>query len=241
MGHAQSQVRQSPTKTTPEVTGDGGQQSRQSRLGNARIVELMKQSGGEALDDLVDLTPSQAAWIRRLRDLEMLNPNATVADLSMAVSLKVWSAGQMWDQNGKSQYPGLILDYKGGDGYKSVRFDDGQKGGKRVDENGLKDWAQDASGASTNVNHAFPAIAAQAGRSRLAGEYASFMATSGGDTLQNLGETVVNGNTNQWSAGEYKGNLRGETMADENREKGGKLSDNLLRQFRTENQAAKKR
>jgi len=195
------------------------------------------KAGAGAVDDLVDLTPSQAHWIRQLRELELLNPQATVEDLSMALSLKVWSASQMWDENGKSQYPGLILDYQGGDGYRKVRFDDGQRGGRRVDEGALKEWSTDHNGRHTNVNHAFPAVASQAGRSWLSGEYASFMATSGGDTLQNLGETVVNGKIDQWNAGEYAGNQRAEDIADRHHSGGRKdrLSELMLGRFREEN------
>ena len=150
--------------------------------GNALVQDLLKQ-GHQELDDLVDLSPSQARWIRVLRELEMLNPPATVQDLAMAVSLRIWNAGQMWDDNGKSSYPGLILDYEGGDGHKSVRFGDGQ--GSEISRRDLMPWAKDQGGDASNVNHAFPAVAAQAGRGTLSAEYASFMATSGGDTLQN--------------------------------------------------------
>lgn len=231
------------SRRTPETTAPASAPSqetprpgRQDRLGNARVLELMKSHGdAPALDDLVDLSPSQAEWIRTLRKLELLNPQATVADLSMALSLKIWSAGQMWDENGKSQYPGLILDYKGGDGYRKVDFGDPRKGG--VDQNRLQDWATDQKGNRTNVNHAFPAVAAQAGRGRVAGEYASFMATSGGDTMQNTAETLLRGNAKQWNAGEYKGNLRGESVADSARDRGGKLSELLAGEFRKENRA----
>ena len=214
-------------------SGFAGRDTDQDQLGNARLVELMKSGQGQqAIDDLADLTPSQARWIRMLRQLELLTPQATVADLAMALSLKVWDAGQMWDKNGKSAYPGLILDYQGGDGFKKVRFqgDDGQQ----VDTGVLKKWATDRHGETTNVNHAFPAVAAQAGRGRLAAEYASFMATSGGDTMQNTAETLL-GNPEHWSAGEYAGNLRGEEIADQHRETGKGLSVLLLEQFRLEN------
>ncbi|RME22275.1 MAG: hypothetical protein D6798_16170 [Deltaproteobacteria bacterium] len=205
----------------------------QEQLGNARLVELMKTGKGQQeIDDLADLTPSQARWIRMLRQLELLNPQATVADLAMALTLRIWDADQMWDKNGKSAYPGLILDYQGGDGFKRIRFegDDGQ----RVDTGVLKRWATDRHGETTNVNHAFPAVAAQAGRGRLAAEYASFMVTSGGDTLQNTAETLM-GNPEHWSAGEYAGNLRAEEIADQHRETGRPLSVLLLEQFRLEN------
>lgn len=231
-----------PAVAAPNTATQAPKGDRQDKLGNARVAEMLNSPDGEKqVDDLLDLTPSQANWIRRLRDLEMLNPKATVEDLSMAISLKVWANGQMWDKDGKSQYPGLILDYKGGDGHKNVKFDDGQKGGKKVDEKGLFDWASDKNGKKTNVNHAFPAVAATAGRSRLAAEYASFMATSGGDTMQNVAETVINQNPGQWSAGEYAGNFRGEDVADKNRDAKGKskLSDLMLDQFRNENKPKK--
>jgi hypothetical protein len=217
----------------------GGQHGPQGRgqdqglmgYGNALIQDLLKQ-GHEELDDLVDLTPSQARWVRILRQLEMLNPEATVQDLSMALSLRIWNAGQMWDDQGKSSYPGLILDYEGGEGHKSVRFGDGE--GSEISRRDLLGWAKDDEGSSTNVNHAFPAIAAQAGRSKLSAEYASFMATSGGDTLQNMGAMLVEGENN-FSSGEYAGNLRAEAIADRVRDEGGSLSEAMLQQFRKEN------
>ena len=198
--------------------------------GNALIQDLIKQ-GHQELDDLVDLTPSQARWIRVLRELEMLNPQATVQDLSMALSLRIWNAGQMWDDKGKSSYPGLILDYEGGQGYQKVNFGEGEN---EIRQRDLMSWATDQKGDRTNVNHAFPAVAAQAGRSWLSREYGSFMATSGGDTLQNMGAALVEGENN-FNAGEYAGNLRAETIADQVREKGGSLSDAMLEQFRKEN------
>ena len=202
----------------------------QAMYGNAYVQDLMNQ-GHEQLDDLVDLTPSQARWIRVLRQLELLNPRATVQDLAMAVSLEIWNAGQMWDDNGKSSYPGLILDYEGGEGYRDVDFG---RGRDRIGREDLLGWAEDQHGDSTNVNHAFPAIAAQAGRGWLGREYGSFMATSGGDTLQNAGALIVE-QENNFNAGEYAGNLRAETIADQVRERGGSLSDAMLEQFRKEN------
>lgn len=204
----------------------------QMSYGNAFVQDLLNE-GHEELDDLVDLTPTQARWIRVLRQLELLNPRATVQDLSMALSLEIWNAGQMWDESGKSSYPGLILDYEGGDGHRSVDFG---RGDDRIGREDLLGWAEDKHGERSNVNHAFPAVAAQAGRGWLGREYGSFMATSGGDTLQNTGALLVE-QENNFSAGEYSGNMRAETIADEVRERGGSLSDAMLEQFRRENRS----
>lgn len=226
-----------PSKTRKRGSGGAGSVGGVAReeaevgLGNAQIQDLMNQ-GHEQLDDLVDLTPSQARWIRILRQLELLNPKATVQDLAMALSLRIWSAGQMWDRNGRSSYPGLILDYEGGDGYQAVDFGEGTE--DEIGRDQLLAWAEDAQGDSSNVNHAFPAVAAQAGRGWLAREYGSFMATSGGDTLQNLGALLVEQDDN-FNAGEYEGNLRAERIADDVRRRGGGLSEALLEEFRKDN------
>ncbi len=216
----------------------------QRLIGNAGLKEFIK-GGSRApdVDELGDLTPSQREWILLLREVEQLNPEASVEDLAMAMSLKVWNAGQMWDENGKSQYPGLILDYQGGDGYKDVVFpeDEYGRGGKGSIHERLKRWAVDKNGESTNVNHLFPAVAAQTGRGWLSREYGSLMATSGGDTLQNLGHMLTSALDGkfgsmfqQFSSGEYAGNLRAEDIADQLRE-GGSLSEKLLAAFREEN------
>ena len=213
----------------------------QQLVGNAALQEWIASGNQQKLDELTDLTPSQREWISYLREIEQLNPDASVQDLSMAMSLKVWSAGQMWDKNGKSQYPGLILDYEGGDGYKSVVFPerDDEKGGPHER---LKRWAKDSQGDNTNVNHAFSAVASQAGRGGVASEYASFMTTSGGDTMQNLGHMLVSlvdgdfgGMFDQFSGGEYAGNFRAEAIADEVADGDKSLSELLLGHFRDEN------
>ena len=110
------------------------------------------------------------------------------------------------------------------------------RGDDRIGREDLLGWAEDKHGERSNVNHAFPAVAAQAGRGWLGRDYGSFMATSGGDTLQYTGALLVE-QENNFSAGEYSGNMRAETIADEVRERGGSLSDAMLEQFRRENRS----
>lgn len=217
----------------------------QRLIGNAGLREFIRGGGGAPeVDELGDLTASQKEWILLLREIEQLNPDASIEDLAMAMSLKVWNAGQMWDSEGKSQYPGLILDYEGGEGYKDVVFpeDDYSRGGKGSMHERLKRWATNKEGDSTNVNHVFPAVAAQAGRGWLSREYGSLMATSGGDTLQNIGHMLTStfegefgSMFKQFSGGEYSGNFRAEEIADQLREDGGSFSEMLLKHFREEN------
>jgi len=213
----------------------------QGLVGNEALKAFLQGGEPQKLDRLADLTPSQREWIVFLQEIEQLNPDASIEDLGMALSLKVWNAGQMWDKDGKSQYPGLILDYAGGDGYKDVQFpeDDREKGS--VHER-LKRWAANEDGDKTNVNHVFPAVAAQAGRSRVSAEYASLMATSGGDTLQNVGHMLMSAFDgdfgsmfSQFSSGEYAGNFRAEDIADSLRSEGGSFSEKLLEHFLKEN------
>jgi len=214
----------------------------QQLVGNSALREFLQGGNEQKLDELADLTPSQKEWILFLQEIEQLNPTASVQDLAMAMSLQVWSAGQMWDKNGKSQYPGLILDYEGDEGYKSVVFPEDDYGGKGSIHERLKNWVTDKQGDSTNVNHAFPAVASQTGRNSVSSEYASFMATSGGDTLQNVGHmltSLVEGNFSsmfkQFSGGEYSGNFRAEDIADQVGDDEGSFSELLLQHFREEN------
>jgi len=185
-----------------------------------------------------DLTPSQQRYVETIAAIEAANPKATANDIAMAISLLLWE-GRIWDKSGKAAdvtrpagMP-LVLDYAGGKGYQDVELSEEHQQFLN-NERGVKDKHGKASG----VAHAFPAVAAQAGREgTAAGSYNAFMTTKGGDFIQDCARMIVEQNfTSVFRDAEARDNKRAIDMA-KAMGTGGSLSMRLAEQFRRENGA----
>ncbi len=175
---------------TSELLG-GDEERERSDDANAAWKRYVTQLQAEK-DPLAGLTASQARYIENLRAIEAANPKASASDIAMALSLVLWE-GRIWEKDGKAAdvtRPGglpLVLDYAGGDGYKNVQVSDEQKSALHQQRE-----VHDAHGRESGVAHAFPAVAAQAGREdTLAGAYNTRMVTSGGDFIQDMATMIV--------------------------------------------------
>lgn len=184
-----------------------------------------------------DLTPSQQRYVEAIAAIEAANPKATANDIAMAISLLLWE-GRIWDKSGKASdvtRPAgapLVLDYAGGKGYENVKLTPEQEAFLQK-ERGVKD----KQGRSSGVAHAFPAVAAQAGREgTAAGSYNTFMTTKGGDFIQDCARMIVEQNfTGVFRDAEQRDNRRAIDVAKTIGTGGGSLSLRLAEQFRKEN------
>ena len=190
----------------------------------------------QPVDALKDLTSSQRKYIENLRAIEKANPKAKPTDIAMAISLVLWG-GRLWEQDGKAAdvaTPGgapLVLDYAGGKGYQGVKVSDAQKQLLHQQRE-----VNDAKGRESGVAHAFPAVAAQAGRSgTAAGRYNSYMVTKGGDFIQDVARVIVEQSTNVFREAEARDNERALQVAEEIGDSNLPLSVALVERFRAEN------
>jgi hypothetical protein len=190
----------------------------------------------QPMDPLKDLTSSQRKYIENLRAIEKANPKAKPTDIAMAISLVLWG-GRIWEQDGKAAdvaTPGgapLVLDYAGGKGYEDVKVSDAQKQLLRQQRE-----VHDTKGKESGVAHAFPAVAAQAGRTgTTTGSYNSFMVTTGGDFIQDVARVIVEQNTNVFRDAEKRDNERALQVAEEIGDSDLALSVALTERFRAEN------
>ncbi len=143
-------------------------------------------------DDLADLTASQKPYIENLRAIEKANPKATPQDIAMALSMVLWE-GRIWERDGKAAdvtRPAgapLVLDYAGGKGYQDVKLSPENEQAIRTQRE-----VHDKHGRESGVAHAFPAVAAQAGRQgTMAGDYNAYMVSKGGDLIQDVAQIIV--------------------------------------------------
>jgi len=184
-----------------------------------------------------DLTPSQQRYVEAILAIEAANPKATANDIAMAISLLLWE-GRIWEKDGKAADVArpagapLVLDYAGGKGYQDVKLTREQEQFLQQ-QRGVKDRHGNASG----VTHAFPAVAAQAGREgTAAGSYNTFMTTKGGDFIQDCARMIVEQNfTSVFREAEQRDNKRAIEVAKAIGAGGGSLSLRLAEQFRREN------
>ena len=197
----------------------------------------MLQPPPAAAAALEGLTPSQRRYVEVLQAVEAANPKAKPADLAMALSLLLWE-GRIWERDGKAAdvtrpagVP-LVLDYKGGDGYKNVTMTREQEQFFEQQRN-----VSDQGGVQSGVAHAFPAVASMAGREGSAsGAYNARMVTSIGDFIQDVARVLVER--------KFQGVFRDAEMRDNNRalkmavdvgKSGRALSAALIERFREEN------
>ncbi len=206
------------------------------------MKQLSQQTTSETenVDLLSDLTPSQRSYIENLQAIEALNPKASPEDIAMAISLLLWE-GRIWERDGSAadvtQPAGipLVLDYAGGDGYRSVKMDPKQEQILR-EQRGVRDQQ----GTPSGVSHTFPAVAAWAGREEsMTGGYNAHMVTSGGDFIQDMARLIVEQDLNIFREAERRDNERAQALAQENKGSGRSLSSCLLEHFREENEAEK--
>jgi|GEM_PF-3539012 len=184
-----------------------------------------------------DLTPSQLRYVEVLQMVEAANPKAKPNDIAMALSLLLWE-GRIWERDGKAAdvtrpagVP-LVLDYKGGQGYKDVKLTREQEQFFEKQRN-----VSDKRGVDSGVAHMFPAVASVAGREgTAAGAYNSRMVTSGGDFIQDVARVLLEQ--------KFDGVFRDAEMRDNNRslkisvdiaKSGRQLSAALIDRFREEN------
>lgn len=203
----------------------------------AYIAQLLAER-----DPLAGLTPSQATYIQNLRAIEAANPRATANDIAMALSLLLWE-GRIWDASGEASdvtQPGgvpLVLDYAGGEGYRDVELTVEQE--LVIHE---QREVHDAHGRESGVAHAFPAVAAQAGREdTIAGAYNTEMVTAGGDFIQDVATIIVEQRLDgTFRDAEARDNERAVEVAEEAGATGRPLSELLAEQFRLENAEAER-
>lgn len=226
--------------TAPTTTAKEQLRSGLKGMGYAAGQAKLSPASGAARPDL-GLTPSQQRYVETIAAIEAANPKATAYDIAMAVSLLLWE-GRIWDRSGKASdvtRPAgapLVLDYAGGDGYKNVKTSDEQQQFLQK-QRGVKD----RQGQQSGVAHAFPAVAAQAGREdSAAGSYNSYMVTKGGDFIQDMARMIVEQNFNVFREAEAKDNQRAIEIAKQIGKKGGVLSATLAQKFAEENRAAGK-
>lgn len=188
-------------------------------------------------DDLADLTSSQRGYVENLRAIEKANPKATTNDVAMALSMVLWE-GRLWEKDGKAADVAtpagapLVLDYKGGEGHKDVKLSAEQEKLIRQQRE-----VQDKHGRESGVAHAFPAVAAQAGREGTwAGAYNTHMVTKGGDFIQDVAQVIVEQKLDgTFRAAEARDNERAVQIAEEAGASGEALSVLMTRHFRQEN------
>lgn len=191
----------------------------------------------EQEDSLEDLTRSQRRYVKGLRAVERANPKAGPEDIAMAISLLLWE-GRIWDRDGSAadvtQPAGvpLVLDYKGDEGYKDVKMSTGQERFFNKHRG-----VTDKHGARSGVTHAFPAVAALAGREGTSrGDYNAHMVTKGGDFIQDMARMIVEQNfSSVFRDAEARDNDRALELAHRNAGSTQPLSQSLTEQFRMEN------
>lgn len=205
--------------------------------GQAAVSTGAPPLAGAGPNPLADLTPTQTRYIENLLAIEAANPKATPNDVAMAVSLLLWG-GRIWEKDGKAAdvtrpagVP-LVLDYAGGEGYKNVKVSNEQEQFLEKQRN-----VQDKHGRSSGVAHAFPAVAAQAGREGTAsGAYNTYMTTTGGDFIQDMARIIVEQNMGGvFREAEQRDNNRAIQVAKETGKTQRPLSETLIAQFRREN------
>ncbi|MBU0553310.1 hypothetical protein KKF91_13180 [Myxococcota bacterium] len=194
-------------------------------------------------DTLEDLTASQQRYVKTLKAVEAANPKAGPQDIAMSISLLLWG-GRIWDHDGKAAdvtrpagVP-LVLDYQGGEGYKDVKMTDRQS---QFFQN--QRGVTDQHGLKSGVAHAFPAVAALAGREdTVKGDYNAHMVTKGGDFIQDMARMIVELNFETvFRDAEARDNERALELAHKNAGSSRPLSESLAEQFRLENMEAEAR